>query len=127
MAEIGIDISGHRSQSVDEIGPSEVNLVITLCGEEVCPVLSGRLRRLHWPIPDPASTDASLASEDTRARFLPESSAYLSKQPSSGVPALVEEGNNWRQSVFTQPRPKPPVTLEQISFQSCFSHKYLSF
>jgi len=69
LAEQGIDISGHRSKSVDEIDPNQVDLVITLCAEEVCPVLPGRVRRLHWPIPDPASNDPTLTPEDLRTRF----------------------------------------------------------
>lgn len=69
MAEIGIDISGHHSKSVDQIDAGSVDLVVTLCAEEVCPVLPGRVRRLHWPIPDPASGDPSLTPEDMRARF----------------------------------------------------------
>lgn len=69
LAELGIDISGHRSKSVDEIAPANLDLVITLCAEEVCPVLPGRVRRLHWPIRDPASTDPSLTPEDMRRRF----------------------------------------------------------
>ena len=69
LAEQRIDISGHRSKSVDEIDPNRVDLVITLCAEEVCPVFPGRVRRLHWPIPDPASSDPSLTPEDMRARF----------------------------------------------------------
>jgi thioredoxin type arsenate reductase len=69
MAEIGIDISGHRSRSVDEIDTAAIDLVVTLCAEEFCPVLPGRVRRLHWPIADPASTDPSLTPDDFRARF----------------------------------------------------------
>ena len=53
MAEIGIDISRHRSKSVDEIDPSTVDTVITLCAEEVCPVFLGKAERIHWPLPDP--------------------------------------------------------------------------
>ena len=45
MAEIGIDISAQRSKSVDEIDPARIDLVITLCAEEVCPVFPGRKRR----------------------------------------------------------------------------------
>ncbi len=69
LAELRIDISGHRSKSVDEIDPDHVDLVITLCAEEVCPVFLGRARRLHWPISDPASSDPSLTPEEMRARF----------------------------------------------------------
>jgi arsenate reductase (thioredoxin) len=69
LAEQWIDISGHRSKSVDEIDPNQVDLVITLCAEEVCPVFPGRVRRLHWPIPDPASNDPALTPEQMRARF----------------------------------------------------------
>lgn len=69
MAEIGIDITGHRSKSVDDIDPGSIDLVVTLCAEEVCPVLPGRVRRLHWPIADPASSDLTLTPEDFRARF----------------------------------------------------------
>lgn len=69
MAEIGIDISGHRSKSVDEVDPGGIDLVVTLCAEEVCPVLPGRVRRLHWPIDDPASKDTSLPDEEMWQRF----------------------------------------------------------
>lgn len=69
LAEQWIDISGQRSKSVDEIDPDQVDLVITLCAEEVCPVFPGRVRRLHWPVPDPASSDPSLTPEEMRARF----------------------------------------------------------
>jgi len=69
MAEIGIDISGQRVKSVDEIDATGIDLVITLCAEEVCPVLPGYVRRLHWPIADPTSTDPSLTPEDVRTRF----------------------------------------------------------
>jgi arsenate reductase len=65
LAEIGIDASGQRSKSVDEIDRTAVDTVITLCAEEVCPVYLGAARRLHWPLPDPAGhaegEEASLA------------------------------------------------------------------
>ena len=68
MAEAGIDITGHRSKSVDEIDIQGLDLVITLCAEEVCPVLPGKVPRLHWPIPDPASKEP-LPPEIMRERF----------------------------------------------------------
>ncbi len=61
LAEIGIDISHHRSKDVSEIPPPEVDTVITLCGEEECPVFLGKARRLHWGLPDPAGVDGSEA------------------------------------------------------------------
>lgn len=54
LAEIGIDASGQRSKSVDDVDRATVDTVITLCSEEVCPVYLGTARRLHWPLPDPA-------------------------------------------------------------------------
>ena len=69
LAELGIDASSHTSKSVQDIDSSTVDLVITLCAEEVCPLFLGKAERLHWPIPDPASEDPSLSQEDLRARF----------------------------------------------------------
>jgi arsenate reductase len=69
MAELGIDISAHRSKSVDEIDREGLDAVITLCAEEVCPVLPGPVRRVHWPTPDPASADSSISAEEMRRRF----------------------------------------------------------
>ena len=54
LDEVGIDISGHHSKSVETIDPASVDLVVTLCAEEVCPAFLGTARRLHWPLPDPA-------------------------------------------------------------------------
>jgi thioredoxin type arsenate reductase len=59
LREIGIDISSHRSKSVTDIPSSEVDTVITLCGEEECPVFLGNVQRLHWGLPDPASVAGS--------------------------------------------------------------------
>ena len=59
LAEIGIDISGHGSKSVSEVPADEIDTVITLCGEEECPVFLGGARRLHWGLRDPASVGGS--------------------------------------------------------------------
>jgi arsenate reductase len=61
LKEIGIDISAHRSKSVTEIPAAEVDVVVTLCGEEECPVFLGKAARLHWGLPDPAAVDGSEA------------------------------------------------------------------
>lgn len=69
MREVGVDISSHRSKSVQTIDPATVGTVITLCAEEVCPVFLGTAGRLHWPIQDPASDGASLPREEMLSRF----------------------------------------------------------
>ncbi len=61
MAEVGIDIRSHRSKSVDELDVASFDLVITLCADEVCPILPGKVRRLHWPLPDPAAVESDRA------------------------------------------------------------------
>ena len=68
MKEVGIDISAHVSKPVEQIVPSSVDTVITLCAEEVCPVFFGTVTRLHWPIADPATSEA-LPREALLARF----------------------------------------------------------
>ena len=64
LREIGIDASGHRSKSIDEIDAASVDAVVTLCAEEVCPVFLGDAVRLHWALPDPAQ-----AAGDEAARL----------------------------------------------------------
>lgn len=66
MKEIGIDISKHYSKSADELSPgflATLDYVITLCAEEVCPVLVSKAKKLHWPHPDPATKEALPESE----------------------------------------------------------------
>ncbi|HEY4244769.1 MAG TPA: GNAT family N-acetyltransferase [Kofleriaceae bacterium] len=69
MREVGIDLTGHHSKSVDDIEPSSVQLVITLCAEEVCPLWPGKIERMHWPLPDPATTDPSIPPDAILERF----------------------------------------------------------
>jgi arsenate reductase len=54
LAEVGLDISTNVSKSVDSVDLESVDTVVTLCADEVCPFLPGKVRRLHWPLPDPA-------------------------------------------------------------------------
>lgn len=58
MAEIGIDISHHRSKSVDEFAGKEFDYAISLCDEldeNRCPIFTGKAgQRLHVPFSDPA-------------------------------------------------------------------------
>jgi arsenate reductase len=57
MRELGIDISRHRSKSVDEFREQEFDYVITVCdnANEQCPVFPGKTRRIHWRFEDPAA------------------------------------------------------------------------
>lgn len=57
MNEVGIDISGQRSQGIDEVPWRDADTVVTLCGEAegICPAVAGEVRRVHWPLPDPAA------------------------------------------------------------------------
>lgn len=61
MAEIGIDISGHRSKSVDEFQGTSFDFIITTCdaARETCPVFPGKARHLHWSFNDPAEARGS--------------------------------------------------------------------
>jgi arsenate reductase (thioredoxin) len=63
MAEVGIDISAHRSKHLDEFLHQPVHTVITVCGnaDQACPVFPGQLNRHHWPFFDPAK---AIGSED---------------------------------------------------------------
>ena len=61
MQDIGIDISAQRPKAVETIDLDAIDLVITLCAEEVCPVTPGTVKRLHWPIADPAAANTPQA------------------------------------------------------------------
>ncbi len=69
MREVGVDLTAHSAKSVPAVDPSTVGTVNTLCAEEVCPLFLGNARRLHWPIPDPASTDPTLSRDTMLNRF----------------------------------------------------------
>ena len=72
MKEIGLDISKQFSKSTDDLSPAflvQLDYVITLCAEEVCPVMSSQTaKKLHWPFPDPASKEP-LPEEESLRRF----------------------------------------------------------
>lgn len=57
MAEIGIDISKHRSKSVDEFAGEQFDYVITVCdsAKESCPIFPGAGNRIHQSFQDPAA------------------------------------------------------------------------
>jgi len=61
MQELGIDISGQRSKSVDEFAGDAFDYVITVCdnARQSCPVFPGSAQYIHWSIDDPAAVQGS--------------------------------------------------------------------
>lgn len=71
MNEIGIDISENSSKTVGDLPADfleDLNFVITLCAEEVCPIFHSKAKKLHWPMPDPATTEM-LSDDEQLKRF----------------------------------------------------------
>ena len=72
MKEIGIDISGNKSKSVQEFVKSKpYHYVITVCDEtnaEKCPAFPGKAKRLHWSFPDPSSLEGHISEKLARTR-----------------------------------------------------------
>ncbi len=69
MSEIGIDISAHRSKSLDEFIQTPFDYVITVCDQAGanCPVFPGAAKRVHWSFDDPAEAEGT--DEDIRSVF----------------------------------------------------------
>ena len=65
MREIGIDISAHRSKTLDEFQGQPFDVVITVCdrANESCPFFPGNTERLHWSFDDPG---AATGTDDER-------------------------------------------------------------
>jgi arsenate reductase len=69
MQEKGIDISGQHAKALDEELARRMDVVVTVCGNaaERCPILPSGVKRLHWPLEDPAAVTGSAA--EILARF----------------------------------------------------------
>ena len=65
MAEIGIDVSGHSSKTLDRFVNESWDFVITVCdsANESCPVFPAAAKRLHWSFPDPSRATGSDAAQ----------------------------------------------------------------
>ena len=61
MKEVGIDLSLHRSKSIDEFAAREFDYVLTVCdnAKEACPVYPGHANRIHHSFEDPAAVQGS--------------------------------------------------------------------
>ncbi len=80
LKEEGIDISKNWSKSIQDLSPAfidNLDYVITLCAEEVCPALPSKAQRLHWPIKDPAGVSEAqkpqafrIARDEIRNRLM---------------------------------------------------------
>jgi protein-tyrosine-phosphatase/DNA-binding transcriptional ArsR family regulator len=72
LAELGIDISGSRSKSIDEFRGRRFDYVITLCDKirEICPEFPGEGRTMHWSIEDPSRAPGTLRATLPRFRAL---------------------------------------------------------
>ncbi len=88
MAEVGIDISGHRSKSLNEFLNESFDYVITVCDQaaEACPVFPGPARRIHWSFPDPAAVQCDEATRmasfrGVRAAIGAQLRAWLAEDP----------------------------------------------
>ena len=100
LAELGLDIGGQQSKSVDDIDPSRVDLVITLCAEEVCPVFLTRAPRLHWPLQDPAHKHEVLA-DDQRLQHFRDTRDQLVRDVAARIGARAIENADGRLTLFS--------------------------
>lgn len=59
MREVGMDISGQRSKSIDEFAGQQFDAVVTVCdnARAACPVFPGARQMLHWSYEDPAAVE----------------------------------------------------------------------
>lgn len=64
MREAGIDISGQESTRITDAMLEAADVVVTVCGhaDEHCPAVPARVRKIHWPLNDPAKATGSEAS-----------------------------------------------------------------
>jgi len=69
LNEVGIEAGSLWSKDVADIDPGSVDLVVTLCAEESCPVFLGTARRLSWAMPDPDRSGESLTDDERLAQF----------------------------------------------------------
>jgi arsenate reductase len=96
MAEVGIDISGHRPKHVDTMLGEEWDLVVTVCdsAREACPLFPNQREQIHVGFPDPAEALGSEAErmevyrsvrDAIRERLLPVIEAHGAERPGAPV------------------------------------------
>ncbi|MBL8173904.1 MAG: arsenate reductase ArsC [Bryobacterales bacterium] len=92
LAEIGIDITHHRSKHVDQFAGQSFDWVITVCdhARDVCPVFPAATRMVHHAFPDPAAADG-----DEHARL-------------DAFRAVRDQIRQWLRTGFATLQPSPP-------------------
>jgi arsenate reductase len=88
MREVGIDISGHRSKSVNEFDGRRFDYVVTVCdrARDECPLFPAGAERIHWSFEDPAAVQGSEAERLAAFRSVREQlhqkvKAFFQSQP----------------------------------------------
>ncbi len=87
LAELGIDSRGLRSKGFHAVPLDEIDAVVTLCADEVCPAFPGSHAQHRWPLPDPDSArgddrlEAFRAARDELMRRIPVLLASLGSSP----------------------------------------------
>lgn len=77
LDEVGIDSRGLRSKGFVAVDTEDIDVAVTLCQDEVCPVFPAATLKLHWPLPDPAAApederlEAFRATRDELLRRIP--------------------------------------------------------
>jgi len=87
MAEVGVDISGHRSKNVDALKDVPFDFVVTVCGHahETCPIFPGKVKVVHVGFDDPPALAKSAHSDEEALghyrRVRDEIRAFVEKLP----------------------------------------------
>ncbi len=68
MAEAGIDISGHKSERIDDFLDIGLDLVVTVCGHahETCPIFPGATKLVHVGFDDPPKLAESAKTDEEK-------------------------------------------------------------
>lgn len=132
MAELDIDLSAHASKAVDDIDPDSVQLVVTLCAEEVCPAFLGKAMRLHWPLQDPDRKHETLSDEQRLAHFRTARDQIHGRLEVLAGLRAVPQGPEPQEFHASVRVPKLPAAARFYSWllntpPKAFTHRYVTF
>jgi arsenate reductase (thioredoxin) len=99
MKEIGIDISRQYSKSYEHLPAkflADLDSIVTLCAEEVCPVLGSHAKKIHWPFPDPAGKGGSDEQQLQRFRETRDAIAERLRESVFELGLKNYNANNWQ-------------------------------